>query len=195
MAVKNFFWDSCVLVSFLNQEGDNKDIPSLNRFILDAKNGDCRLYASTITIAEILPSYLKDKKFSTYQKFLEDMEDALIQISPSPNILALSARLRDIEYSKAVTRNQRVKRKMDVPDAIILATAVVLSEGHNVSLDAFHTSDNGRKRSVEGGRCVPILSFETWCEKLNQRQGALARKVTTLNRTTPVHPTPDLPGV
>ena len=193
--MKNFYWDSCVITSFLNQEDDNADLPSLNRFVLDAKHGECRIFASTITIAEILPSYLKDKKFSNYQKFLEDMEGAMVQISPTANILSLSARLRDIEYSKTVNRHTKAIRKMDVPDAIILATAVVLTEGHGVALDAFHTYDDGGKRSTDGGRCVPILSFQDWCGQLGKRQTALANKVIALNRKLPIHPTPDLPGV
>lgn len=183
------------MVAYLNQEQDCTDLPSINQFVLDAKNGDCTIYVSTLTISELLPSHLKDRKLKSYQEFISDMSGAVNQISPDINILSLSARLRDVPYSKKVNSKETASRRLDVPDAIMLATAIVLRDGYQVKLDAFHTFDNGGKRSLEGGRCVPLLDFNDWCQTLTKSYQPLVRRVVDLPRTKPIHDRPGFPGV
>jgi hypothetical protein len=192
MTNKNFFWDSCVITALLTEE-IGSDLPSILKYISDAKKGLCKIYTSTLSSAEVLPSRLKS--LDAYHKFLSDLEGTVIPISPDPNIMLLAGRLRDIPYSKKANNKETASRPIDVPDAVMLATAIVLQEGYRVRLDGFHTFDNGKKRSVNGGRCVPLLSFETWCEELTGQQKILSQKVVDLPRRMPTHPNPDLPGI
>ncbi len=192
--VEHIFWDTCVIAALLSEESD-ADLPSIEQFVRDARSGVCKIYASSLVAAEILPSYIKSKKYNSYERFVKDLEGSIIPIAPDPNIMSLAARLRDIPYSKKANNKDMATRKLDVPDAIMLATAIILDVGFRIKLDKFHTFDNGGKRSVAGGKGVPLLDFQDWCALLEGPKKRLAQQVIDLNRCKPIHATPGLPGV
>jgi hypothetical protein len=163
------------------------DIPSIESFLEDAKQGRLKIYASTISSAEVLPSQMKTA--ASFEAFMEDFEGAIVPVDPSPIVMTLSGRLRDLPYRKGTS----VNRRLSTPDAIILATAVHLVEGYGVKLDCIHTFDGGGKKDLDGNRSIPILGYETWCEGFSPHQQAIADKVIRIPRCKPSHPAPKLP--
>lgn len=188
-AIQNYFWDSCVFSAFLQDEQSAYDIGSIQTFLEDAKAGNAKIYCSTLSSGEVLPSHIKDG--GSFEAFMEDYEGAVIPISPEPNVMTMSGRFRDLPYSKGGSTN----RRLSTPDAIILATAVHLIEVYEVSINAFHTFDGGGKKDLDGNKSIPILGYDTWCEGFSAEQTLIANKIITMNRCKPIHPAPRLPNV
>ena len=97
----NIFWDSCCFIAFLNDEKDIYDVPSLEQFLEDAKNGDARIYSSTITLAEVRPSFLRKRSIGSFADFIDDLSGAIVLIDPTPDIMTRAGFLRDFKYKKA----------------------------------------------------------------------------------------------
>lgn len=187
MSVSNLFWDSNVFIAFLNDEKDIYDIPSIKQYLEDAKLGKCKIYTSSIAFSEVTPKRLVRSEHGTFNDFLADFRSQIITVGNDPNIGALSAELKDLPYKK----NNSTKRILTTGDAIMLATALELELTYKVKLDAFHTFDNGKgPRSPEGGKAIPMLTYEEWCEGIES--DPLASRVIQLNRCTPVHPSPTM---
>ncbi|MCK1329101.1 hypothetical protein IVB57_12080 [Bradyrhizobium sp. CW9] len=189
MSFQNVFWDSCVFSAYLMDEQAAYDIPSIESFLEDAKQGRLKIYASTISSAEVLPSQMKAA--ASFEDFMADFEGAIVPIEPNPNVMTLSGRFRDLPYRKGTSTN----RRLSTPDAIMLATAVHLVEGYSVQLDCIHTFDGGGKKDLDGNRSIPLLGYETWCEGFSPEQLALANKIIQIERCKPVYPAPELPLV
>jgi predicted nucleic acid-binding protein len=179
----NLFWDSCVFIAFLNNESSAYDINSIEQYLSEARSGLCRIYSSTVALAEVRPSFLVRKSIGSFSEFVDDLGGAVVLIDPNPNLMDLSGRLRDLSYQKSNSK----KRTLATPDAIMLATAVHLEDDLSVELTHFHTFDKGRKRGDEG-KSVPLLTYEEWCEGLENDE--LAQRVIALPRCAPIHPTP-----
>lgn len=184
--ISNLFWDSCVFAAFLADEKDKYDIDSIEQYLDEAKNGKVTIYASTLAIAELLPSRIVVG--GTLEEFLDDFQGAIIPIEPSVNIMAISSRLRDLPYRKG----KEDRRRLSTPDAIVLASCLYLEEAYNVTIDCLHTFDGGGKKDLDGNRSIPILGYETWCDGFSPEQMALAQKIIRLKRLRPVHPSPKL---
>ncbi len=185
----NYFWDSCVFSAFLQDEHEAYDLGSIQSFLEDAQAGRAKIYCSTLSSGEVLPSHIKDG--GSFEEFMEDYEGAVIPISPEPNVMTMSGRFRDLPYAKGVSTN----RRLSTPDAIILATAIHVSEVYEVPIAAFHTFDGGGKKDLDGNRAIPILGYETWCEGFSEPQMLIANKIVAMNRCRPIHPAPRLPNV
>jgi predicted nucleic acid-binding protein len=188
------FWDTCVVTAYLTGDHPDSELANIEQYLRDCKSGLATLYLSTISIAEILPKHITNTTHKSYDELLEDLDGSMVLISPDPNVMKLASSLRNISYRKRATKTEIVERKLDVPDAIILATAITLQAGYGVNIDKLHTYDGGKKRGPEGP-CIPLLGYETWCELLEPEQKALAQKVINLNRCKPLHPTPEFGGV
>lgn len=182
------FWDSCVFAAFLRDEHDAYDIDSIEQYLQEAKEGKFRIFSSTLSSAEVLPSQLKNPAIASFEDFLADFSGAIIPVDPNPNVMALSGLLRDLPYKKGTS----TKRRLTTPDAVMLASAIHLQEAHGVRLQAFHTFDKGRKKDAEGNNTIPMIGYEEWCEGFSPIQMAVANKVISLNRTQPIHPSPAL---
>jgi predicted nucleic acid-binding protein len=181
--VKNYFWDSCCFIAYLNNEVHAYDIPSLEQFIDDAKNGKAVLHTSTIALAEIRPSFLKQRSIGSFSEFMDDMNGAVVLADPSPNIMISAGHYKDLKYTKSNSKG----RHLSTPDAIMLATCIHLMDDAGVSIDSFHTYDNGGKRGDEG-RAVPLLTYHEWCSGLDENE--FASRIIRLPRTQPLHPEP-----
>ena len=70
MAVQHSFWDSCVLIAYLNNDEAAYDIDSLRTFIpeLGQKDG-CVIYTSAIALAEITPKRLSGSDFDAFHTY------------------------------------------------------------------------------------------------------------------------------
>lgn len=170
------------MIAYLKDEAEAYDVDSLSQYLEDAVAGKLRIYTSTISSAEVLPSKIK-KGFGTFEEFLSDLDGVVVPIDASPNIMQLAGQLRDLPYAKAESK----RRVLSTPDSIILATALHIQEAYKERIDAIHSYDSGKK----GG--VPILGLEDWCEGFSAPQTALVQRVLNIPRKAPHHPEPRLP--
>lgn len=188
MAAKplNYFWDSCCFIAYLNDEKDSYDIPSLEQFLDEARAGKAYIYTSTVALAEVRPSLMKKKSVGSFSEFMEDFGGAIILLDPTPNVMHYAGFLRDLRYKKS----NSTKRQLATPDAIMLATCTHLEDDLGVRVESFHTYDKGKRRSVDGGKGIPLLTYEEWCEGIEEDD--LAVRTSKLPRREPLHPEPKL---
>ena len=185
---ENIFWDSCVFIRYLTEEPSDY-IDDIARYITDARNGNRKIYFSTIAYVEIRQRFLKRSGYDSIRKFFFDFGRAFLPIEPSPNILISAGEIRDItpiNPSNATTDHPRV---IGTPDAIHLMTCLHVRDVLGVSDVVFHTFDKGKGRNWEG-KCVPLLEFERWYPT-EMRSGHID-KVCNLTRTQPDYPEEDL---
>jgi hypothetical protein len=181
---EKLFWDSCVLNAFLYDEGDKYDIAHIKQFLDEARNDRLYdIYASSISLAEFSNKKLKVPNTGSLIEFFADYTGHINVIDPTPNIIILAGRLRELRYTKSPDG----VRVLSVPDAIMLATCLNLQDAFGVKIDVFHTFDDGKK----GG--TPLLSFHDWCNGFTDEDDALTKRVCALRRQKPIHPRPELP--
>lgn len=135
--VPQYYWDSCVFIAHLNDDraAYGPLIDDVNQFIDEAKDGKCRIHYSTITIAEINRQKLKKSPYGDFSAFLRDFKGALVPVAPDPNVMAVAAELRSLEYEKTGG-----KRRLQTPDAIHLASALALVETSATSKHSIHST-------------------------------------------------------
>lgn len=184
----HLFWDSCVFYAFLRDERGSYDIDSIAQYLQEAKVGKHRIYASSLVLAEVVPSAITRPDIGTFEDFLNDLQGAVTVIGPSPNVMLAAAKLKDLPYKKGISPG----RRLSTPDAIMLAGCLDLIQVHGIRIDAFHTFDDGRKRDPVHGRMVPLISYQDWCEGFAPNEMAVAQPVINLNRKPPIHPSPEL---
>lgn len=179
--VKHYYWDTCVFVAFLNDERQafQHHIDHIGQFLDDASAGRVTIYCSTITIAEITRASLIRRGSNTFEDFVRDFGDQVVQITPDPRAMRLASHLRSLSYTKA-----GASRTLQTPDAIHLATALQLTDSYGVDLTAFHSFDKGNR----GG--IPIVGFEQWCDGCGD--DPVVKKVIGMVREYPTHPSPKL---
>jgi predicted nucleic acid-binding protein len=187
MPHENWYWDTCIFIAFLNNNRSayGAHIDQIGQFLDDCRRGDCSIYTSTITLAEITKKHLVNSAYRNFSDFLQDFGGSITQVVADPNVMLLAAAIRGLTYTKTGGM-----REMGTPDAIHLASAIVLEKNYGVPISAFHTFDNGKARGLEG-KSVPLLSYDQWCEVC--ADDPVAQQVLTLNRTHPDHPNPQLP--
>ncbi len=181
---KALFWDSCVFYRYLT-EHPNEYVMDIAQYIRDAQDGKVDILFSTITLAEIRPSALKQKGFEDIDEFLADFNGAFIPIGPTPDIMKQAAILKDRRYAHA----RKDPRHIGTPDAIQLLTCLHALEDLGYTDVTFHTFDNGGGKGWEG-KCVPLLSFEEWTDGCEDEP--LVGKIAALKRTRPIYPEPFL---
>jgi predicted nucleic acid-binding protein len=186
----NYFWDSCVFHALLANDTASYDVASIAQFVEEAKEGKHRIFASTLVLAEVLPSIIADPSFGSIQDFAADLQGAIVLIDPMPPIMHAAAMLRDVPYSK----NGAKSRRLSTTDAIMLASAIYARDALGVDLDCFHTFDEGKKRDPVDGKMIPLIGFELWCEGFSIEQKKVVEPVIKLKRAKPIHPAPKLPG-
>ena len=184
--MSNLFWDSCVFYAYLGSQTTH-DISGIDQYLREAQDGEHRLYASSLVLAEVVPSAITRPEVGTFQSFIDDLQGAVTLVTPSPDVMHRAALLKDLPYKKSSSRG----RRLSTTDAIMFASCLEIRDTWGLSIDAFHTFDDGKKRGPEG-RMVPLLSYDKWCEGFTPEQLKVATSVTQLNRCKPEHPTPYL---
>lgn len=189
MMGEHYFWDSCVFIAYLNDDSHAYDTASLATFISETqeKNG-CKIYTSAIALAEITPNRLKKSAHSTFQDFLRDFRGSISVVESGPYVNINAGLLKDIPYKK----QNSTKRVLTTGDAIMLATALEIEETYSVSLDAFHTFDNGRGKGNPEGKGIPLLDYHLWLDDVDRPE--IVDRVVALNRCKPIHNQPDIFG-
>jgi predicted nucleic acid-binding protein len=177
---RQYYWDTCVFIAFLADERDGfgSAMDDIVQFLEDAQRGDCVIHCSTITMAEITRHNCKRE--TDFDAFLEQWGAGIVSTSPDPNTMRIASELRSAIYLKTGG-----ERKLHTPDAIHLATALTLIDAYGVSLDEFHTFDQGKKRDPDG-KGVPLLGYEIWCEQC--ADDPLVKRIIDLTRCKPQHP-------
>jgi predicted nucleic acid-binding protein len=184
---KALFWDSCVFYRYLT-EIPNECVEDIVQYIRSAQRGDIDIIFSTITLAEIRPSSLRQKGYDGIDEFFDDFNSVFLPIGPTPEIMKRAAILKDRKYR----HSRKDPRHMGTPDAIQLLTCLHAAEDLGYAEVIFHTFDNGGGKGWEG-KCVPLLSFEEWISGCEDEP--LIAKVAALTREKPLYPEPMLPDV
>lgn len=182
MALRHYFWDSCVFIAYLNNDEAAYDVDSLRTFISElGKKDGCVIYTSAIALAEISPKRLKGSEYGAFEEFLRDYKSSIHVIDAGPNESQTARRLKDIPFNKSGSK----RRVLTTGDAIMLSTALELEDTYKIKIDAFHTYDNGRGKGHPEGKGIPLLSFHEWLEEVSENE--LADRVKRMNRCKPIH--------
>ena len=184
--MSNLFWDSCVFYAYLNSQSPLY-IHDIEQYLNEARNGQHRLYVSSLVLAEVVPSAITRQGVGTFQDFVDDLQSAVTIVTPSPDVMHRAALLKDLPYKKGTSKG----RRLSTTDAIMLASCIEIVETWNLNVDAFHTFDDGKKRGLEG-KMVPLLSYQEWCEGFTDEQLNVVEQVIQLNRCKPKHPAPSM---
>ena len=182
--MSNLFWDSCVFYAYLDSQTTH-DIKGIDQYLHEARDGQHRIYASSLVLAEVVPSAITKPKIGTLQSFIDDLQGAVTIVSPSPDVMHHVALLKDLPYKKIGSKG----RRLSTTDAIMFASCLEIRDVWGIKIDAFHTFDDGKKRGPEG-RIVPLISYQDWCQSLTEEQLEVAMPVMQLNRCRPEHPAP-----
>ena len=158
----NYYRDTCIFFAYLNNEVEKYGhlIDHVEQYLDEARQGLCTIYTSTVTIAEIPAVRLSNDTYGTFTEFLEDYSGAIVQISGDPNVMVLASEIKGIVHTKGLGGRGEVSTL----DAIHLASVLMLSADYNVPVTAFHTFETCASKALEGGRQMPLLGYETWCE-------------------------------
>ena len=184
--MSNLFWDSCVFYAYLDSQ-TTLDTSGIEQYLHEAQSGKHRLYASSLVLAEVVPSAITRQDVGTFQGFIDDLQSAVTIVTPSPDVMHRAALLKDLPYKKGTSRG----RRLSTTDAIMFASCLEIKEAWELNIDAFHTFDDGKKRGLEG-RMVPLLSYEEWCEDFTSEELRIVEPVIQLNRCKPDHGSPYL---
>ena len=147
--MSNLFWDSCIFYAYLDSQTTH-NIYGIEQYLDEARSGEHRLYASSLVLAEVVPSAITKPEVGTFQSFIDDLQGAVTIVTPSPNVMHQAAVLKDLPYRKAGSKG----RRLSTTDAIMLASCLEIRDDWGVKIDAFHTFDDGKKRGPEG-KMVP----------------------------------------
>ena len=104
---KHLYWDACVFIAYLNDETESYGhyISHIGQYLAEARKGECRIYCSTILMAEVLPAYLTKTEYGNFTAFLSDFASVIIPISPDPIIMSLAGELRALPYKKGTSHH------------------------------------------------------------------------------------------
>jgi hypothetical protein len=188
VAKTHLFWDSCVFYAYFSNNTAAYDLSGIEQYIEEAKSGSVVIHTCSVALAEVVPSAFVGESHGSFQDFLRDFRGAVRLVDLNPNVMLMAGRLKDLPYRKSNSPG----RQLGTGDAVMLAACIHLVENYGVVVDAFHTFDAGKKRGLDGGRGMPLLGYEEWCEGFDVAQMAVAQKVIDLKRCNPQHPSPSL---
>lgn len=181
----NHFFDSCVVARYLT--GNPPDhVPEIAKLILEAMDDSPkrRIWFSTILVAEVRPSQLRNKGFGTIEDLMNTLSGAFNPIGPTMPILMRAARLRDHLYVKEKPQSNEKPRILTVPDSIQLATCLHVKEALGVTDIEFNTFDDGKTKNYED-KAVSLLRFHEYATHL--QDDADVKAVCNLVRVRPKH--------
>lgn len=189
--MKDLFWDSCILIRYFQNDDTQPYFHDIRRFIQEAKEKTpkWRIHISTISFAEIRPSYFRGDHRNLID-FLDDVGSAFSPIDPNPNILIRTDHLKDSPATNPNPKGENI-RALATPDAILLMTCVYARKYMGMNDIIFHSTDEGKGKSW-AGKCVPIIGFERWYPESSRTE--TVTDVCGLRRELPVRPQPDLFG-
>lgn len=181
---KHLFWDACVIVRWLT-ESPTDYVEHISQYIQEASRNERKIYISTVSFAEVRPSFLKKKDFGTVNDLIKAFKSAFYPINPTPDIMTQAGLLKDLVFKK----KGGTSRVVGTGDAIQLTTCLYAKLELGIADIVFHTFDEGKGKNWEG-KCVPLLGFEDWCE--GHQSNPVVKRVIDLSRHKPEHPNPKM---
>jgi len=184
-------WDTCVLYRFLNGHPPEY-LDHLEEWLKELSAGKTQIFLSTVALAEIRPSRVKDTG-KTPAQIVNAISAAFRFVAPTSDIMSLAGYLRDQRYRQTDGPEDRAAdRVLSLGDSIHLATGVALREEFGVQELILHSFDEGKNKGGESGkRNVPIVGFHNWCRDLQGDEEV--QKVLELTIKKPDHPSCKLP--
>jgi len=185
----SFLWDTNVIWRLIN----SANLPyheHVEKFLEDAEEGRCKLFTSTVAIAELNPKHISQGK-GPQSKFFRDLAANVTIIDTLPQIMMWAAQLRSQSFEYCGSNKDLIghKRDMDLGDAIFFATCFHLQEAGEADL-CFHTFDDGKAKK-SGVKSVPILSFKDWCKDLDSVP--IIQRAKSIKTSVASHPLCPLP--
>ena len=118
-------WDSSVLISWIRGDESSDRIQAVRAVVQRVENGEYKLAVSTLLYVEVLESTMPGHAIEQFKKLMQNRQ--LVEI------IAVDIRVAE----KAQSIRNKSQRKIHVPDAIHIATAIVSGA------KLFHTFDDG----------------------------------------------------
>ncbi len=165
----------------------------ISAYVADAEAGRVKIHMASITLAELRPSMV-NLPGETPVNIINRLCSFAIMVDTSPDIMSLAGVLKDNTYicSTDAPKAKPRSRPLSTGDAIQLATAIDLRETWGVQGLVMHTFDEGKRKSTEDGRTVPMIGFHNWCKGLEDNEAvSLVRE---LKRIKPVHTSCPIPS-
>lgn len=152
-----YYWDTCLFLSWIKDEQRNSgEMDGVREIIERSKRRDCRIMTSVITNVEVLQSKIPAGVDTMFVALMKRVS----RVSVDGKVAQMAHDIRDY-YAKAGGR------KLAVPDALHLATAIINRA------DEFHTFDGDDliplSGNVAGNRLV-ICKPEARSPGLDLRQ-------------------------
>ena len=118
-------WDSSVLISWIRGDESPDRIQAVRAIVQRVENGEYKLAVSTLLYVEVLESTMPGHAREQFKKFMQNRQMV--------EILAVDIRVAE----KAQSIRNISQKKISVPDAVHIATAIVSGA------KLFHTFDDG----------------------------------------------------
>ena len=130
-------WDSSILISWIRGDESPDRLQAIQAIVESVENGRYKLAVSTLLYVEVLERTMPGHAIEQFKKFMQNRQ--MIEI------IAVDIRVAE----KAQSIRNKSQKKIHVPDAVHIATAIVSGA------KLFHTFDDGllelsRKDEVEG---------------------------------------------
>ena len=143
---KRICWETSCFIARLNEEPERVDV--CTAILESAKKGEVTLYTSYMTMCE----WAKIKG-----EYASEAEDKIVEFLRNPYINLVTIDLAVCRITRDLVR----RHKLDVRDAVHLATAIKLK------VDALHTYDddllalNGKIPDINLVICEPAFNFQS----------------------------------
>ncbi len=119
-------WDSSVLISWIKEEDLNR-MKVIESVVQNMEKGYCSLIVSTLIYTEVLASTMSDSAIGKFERFMQNKEKVGI-IAVDTRVAKKAQEIRDRENKLRDTHDaiQRNRKIIETPDAIHVATAIVI---------------------------------------------------------------------
>lgn len=134
-----YYWDTCLFLAWIKDEQrPSGEMDGVREVIARAKRRECKIITSALTLVECLESKLP----VGMERLFKDMLKRVNRISMDIKVAELAHDIRDYHAARG---HEHGGKKLQTPDAIHLATAILYRA------DEFHTFDGGGSDSKSIG--------------------------------------------
>lgn len=118
-------WDSSVLISWIRGDESPDRIRAMRAVVESVESGSYKLAVSALLYVEVLESTMPSHAIGQFKKFMQNRQKV--------EIITVDIRVAE----KAQSIRNKSQKKIHVPDAVHIATAIV------IGAKLFHTFDDG----------------------------------------------------
>ncbi len=184
----NHFIDTNVILHHANNDS-GQYAPDIATILEEAvgTSPKRKLWVSNILFGELRPSYFEVGKFKNYDEFVRYIRSIATVVSPDPNVMLGTARVRDISWKRSNPMPDEKEKRLTLGDALHLMTALWVKEAVNVPDLEFLTLDNKSGTSIEtdiGTKSLPLLDLENYTSGIGSNPDVI--DLINLPRTRPI---------